>query len=107
MNAEQHRRLIGNDVVVLVFHDGDGAFDPAPLNALGTVPQIFGVVRRHSVTSSDATHYRVEFFSRPNIKPYAPHLAMDQVFTAAELKEFLFTKCTLRRREHYRARLTL
>lgn len=47
MNAEQHRRLIGNDVVFIIFHDNECSFDPSPLNALGTVPQVFGVVQKY------------------------------------------------------------
>ena len=47
MDTEQHRRLIGNDVVFIIFHDGSERFDPAPLDGLGTVPQVFGVVQKH------------------------------------------------------------
>lgn len=45
MNSEQHRRLIGNDVVFVIFHDSDQMFDPNPLDTLGTVPHIFAVVQ--------------------------------------------------------------
>jgi hypothetical protein len=44
MIAEQHRRLLGNDVNFIIFHDGPEAFNPDPMNELGTVPQVFGVV---------------------------------------------------------------
>jgi len=89
LNSEQHRRLIGNDVVVAVYYDGPGPFNPVALNQLGTVPQIFAVVSPHAEQL-----YRLDMFSRPNIKAYAPHLAIDQLFTLPQLKDFLFTKCT-------------
>lgn len=97
LNPEQHRRLIGNDVVVLLYHDpplnGGGPpppYDPTPLNALGTVPQIFAVVQRHPEAALDA--YRLDFFARPNIKPYRPALARDQLWRAIELQDWLLTK---------------
>ncbi len=47
MIAEQHRRLLGNDVNFIIFHEAHEPFDPAPMNELGTVPQVFGVVTPH------------------------------------------------------------
>jgi len=86
LTPEQHRRLIGNDVVVIIFHDSSNPFVPDPISNIGTVPQIFGVVSPHE------DKYRVGFFSRPNIKPYAPHIPVDYLFTADKLKDFVFTK---------------
>jgi hypothetical protein len=45
MNSEQHRRLIGNDVAFVIFHDSPQPYDPNPLDTLGTVPHIFAVVQ--------------------------------------------------------------
>jgi hypothetical protein len=99
MNAEQHRRLIGNDVVFIIFHDSDSSFDPSPLNALGTVPQVFGVVQKYQEDSYRYflacllfTSSRLGFFSRPNIKPYHPFLPADVAFHSDDVKDFLFTK---------------
>lgn len=89
MDAEQHRRLIGNDVVVIIFNDSPNPFVPDPLDSIGTVPQIFGVV---SLRFKD---YRVAFFSRPNIKPYRPHLCPNHLWTPTQtkqFKDFLLTK---------------
>lgn len=42
MNAEGHRRLIGNDVALVFFLDADvSAFDASYLTDLGAVPQIY------------------------------------------------------------------
>ena len=54
-NAEQHRRLIGNDIAVIVFHE-DSKLDPTHLNELGTVPQVFAVV--HPIGKSGPAGYR-------------------------------------------------
>eukprot|EP01124_Arcella_intermedia_P012070 TRINITY_DN18383_c0_g1_i1.p1 TRINITY_DN18383_c0_g1~~TRINITY_DN18383_c0_g1_i1.p1 ORF type:complete len:1012 (+),score=193.77 TRINITY_DN18383_c0_g1_i1:180-3215(+) len=96
MDSEQHRRLIGNDVVFVIFHDTQKggtegipvmeSFDPGPLDALGTVPQVFGVVQEYGDS------YRFGFFSRPTIKPYDPRVPENYLFSPAELKDFLFTK---------------
>jgi hypothetical protein len=47
MNAEGHRRLIGNDIAILIFleEDEDFTFDPTGVGNLGTVPQVFAVVQ--------------------------------------------------------------
>lgn len=100
LTPEQHRRLIGNDVVVIIFHDGPNSFVPDPISNIGTVPQIFGVVSPHedkyrsfpTPLSSKLKPYRVGFFSRPNIKPYAPYIPVDYLFPADKLKDFVFTK---------------
>eukprot|EP01126_Amoeba_proteus_P056814 TRINITY_DN7194_c0_g1_i4.p1 TRINITY_DN7194_c0_g1~~TRINITY_DN7194_c0_g1_i4.p1 ORF type:complete len:258 (-),score=52.97 TRINITY_DN7194_c0_g1_i4:1020-1793(-) len=55
MNSEQHRRLIGNDIVFIIFHDSCVPLDPTPLDSLGTVPQVFCVVQP---LSSDSFRYR-------------------------------------------------
>jgi len=56
------------------------------LDALGTVPQVFGVVQKYE------EKYRLGFFSRPTIKPYDPAIPALHLFPREELKDFLFTK---------------
>eukprot|EP01125_Pyxidicula_operculata_P001024 TRINITY_DN108_c8_g2_i1.p1 TRINITY_DN108_c8_g2~~TRINITY_DN108_c8_g2_i1.p1 ORF type:complete len:1167 (+),score=338.57 TRINITY_DN108_c8_g2_i1:63-3563(+) len=83
---EQHRRLIGNDIVFVIFHDSTVPFDPAPLDALGTVPQVFGVVQKHE------DNYRMAFFTRPNIKPFTPTVPANHAFAKDSIRDFLFEK---------------
>eukprot|EP01125_Pyxidicula_operculata_P017144 TRINITY_DN597_c2_g1_i1.p1 TRINITY_DN597_c2_g1~~TRINITY_DN597_c2_g1_i1.p1 ORF type:complete len:1127 (-),score=295.82 TRINITY_DN597_c2_g1_i1:160-3540(-) len=94
MNPEQHRRLIGNDVIFILFHDNNEPFDPGPLDSLGTVPQVFGVVQRYQDELDDKQecYYRMGFFSRPNIKSFEPLIPEHYYFPKSELKDFLFTK---------------
>lgn len=46
LNAEGHRRLIGNDIAVIFFmEENSGKFDPSFMDQLGQVPQVFAVVQ--------------------------------------------------------------
>lgn len=88
-NAEQHRRLIGNDIVFIVFHEADsGPFDPTSLDQLGTVPQIYCVVQPLGA------RYRVCVVARPNIKIFGPPLPRSYSFDGPTLRSFLLTLCT-------------
>jgi len=88
MNAEQHRRLIGNDICVLIYYDSPlSSFDPTPLNSLGTVPQVFTVVQPNN------NCYRFGSFNRANLKPFLPEAPpRDYIFSISDLKNYLFTK---------------
>jgi len=65
-NSEQHRRLIGNDIVHILFYDNE----TQPLNTnviqMGTVPHIFAVVR------PNGPKYNLGFFYRETIYGYKP-----------------------------------
>lgn len=87
MDAEQHRRLIGNDVVFVIYHDSLEPFDPTPLDTLGTVPQVFAVVQK-----PHEHYFRLGLFTRPNIKPYFPCLPKYHLFSPTCLKDYLFIK---------------
>jgi len=84
LGAEEHRRLIGNDVAVVFFHE-DGDFDASQLDKLGTVPQNFVVV------SPFKENYRIAAFANVNIKPYGPPIPMETI-TPEDTKELLLTK---------------
>jgi len=67
LNAEGHRRLVGNDIAVIIFREeGPEKFDVTNIDKLGTVPQVFALIQ----PSGDK--FRLSFFSTRNIKPYAP-----------------------------------
>eukprot|EP01130_Rhizamoeba_saxonica_P008423 TRINITY_DN3409_c0_g1_i1.p1 TRINITY_DN3409_c0_g1~~TRINITY_DN3409_c0_g1_i1.p1 ORF type:complete len:500 (-),score=121.85 TRINITY_DN3409_c0_g1_i1:40-1539(-) len=87
MNSEQHRRLIGNDMAVIIYYEGTEPFNPEPLNGIGGVPQVFSVIQPVE------NMYRCGFFSRGNIKPYLPAAApLDHLFSPETLKDYLLTK---------------
>lgn len=48
LTSEMHRRLIGNDICVLVYYDEPNpalSLNPLVFDGLGTVPQVFAVVQ--------------------------------------------------------------
>ena len=44
LSADEHRRLIGNDLAIIFFLDEGAEFDPSQVTALGKVPMIYIVV---------------------------------------------------------------
>eukprot|EP01127_Copromyxa_protea_P010816 TRINITY_DN267_c0_g2_i1.p1 TRINITY_DN267_c0_g2~~TRINITY_DN267_c0_g2_i1.p1 ORF type:complete len:365 (+),score=61.04 TRINITY_DN267_c0_g2_i1:378-1472(+) len=86
LNSEEHRRLIGNDVVFIIFHEGEGAFDPTPLDGIGTVPQVFLVVK------PEGDRFRLGTFTRPNIREFDPALSSLQTYTEDSIKDILLVK---------------
>jgi len=84
LGAEEHRRLIGNDVAVIFFQE-EGEFDASQIAKLGTVPQIFAVV------TPLENNYRIATFSNVNIKAYGPSIPCEPL-TPDETKELLLTK---------------
>jgi len=89
MDPEGHRRLIGNDICVAIYYDHSQLkpFVPTPIDALGSVPQVFAVVQPHE------SLYRFGFFSRQSIKPFTPEAPpFDYEFDISNLKDFLLTK---------------
>eukprot|EP01091_Cochliopodium_minus_P000913 TRINITY_DN1080_c0_g6_i1.p1 TRINITY_DN1080_c0_g6~~TRINITY_DN1080_c0_g6_i1.p1 ORF type:complete len:739 (-),score=227.44 TRINITY_DN1080_c0_g6_i1:18-2234(-) len=74
MNAEQQRRLVGNDTAIIFFHESTSKTfnSSAPRSAMS---QIFSVVQPRS-----PSHYKVSFLSRNKIKPYKPTLPKNPTF---------------------------
>jgi len=76
LNAEEIRRLIGNDIQMLFYLEEDPGndlkFDCSSIESFGEVPQVFAVIQP---TKSDKTQeflYRLAFFSKSNISSYCP-----------------------------------
>eukprot|EP01124_Arcella_intermedia_P007740 TRINITY_DN14793_c0_g1_i1.p1 TRINITY_DN14793_c0_g1~~TRINITY_DN14793_c0_g1_i1.p1 ORF type:complete len:1141 (-),score=267.27 TRINITY_DN14793_c0_g1_i1:23-3340(-) len=86
LTAEGHRRLVGNDIAVIVFLDETiKNFDPSCMLQLGTVPQNFVVVQ------PIGSEYKVGFFSAINIKtflPAPPSFLLDK----KQMKDMILTK---------------
>ena len=85
MGSEQHRRLIGNDVVVIIFKES-GSLDISDIG-LGTVPQVYLVVQPIPKSSN----FRVAAFSRVNVKPFGPDIPQNPI-EATSLKDYILTK---------------
>jgi len=87
MDSEAQRRLIGNDFVILFFIES-GSFNPSYLSQLGTVQQIYGVIR----PTNDGNKYQAAFLNTRNIKEYSPHLPNIPIDNT-EIQNILLTKC--------------
>jgi len=117
LDAEQRRRLIGNDVLVIFFqdtalkdcnnsgnsnndnhnsNDGNTSFrvpiTTSKLTELGQFPQVYGVVRPYYVPATKQTVYKIGFVTRAKIPFYGPEIPKDHLFDPGTLKEFLLTK---------------
>jgi len=91
LSSEQHRRLVGNDICVLIYFDEPNAaltLSPLAFDGLGTVPQVFAVVQ-----PQEQDTYRLGFFRRSNLKSYGPECPPSAyTFNVADVKDYLFTK---------------
>eukprot|EP01126_Amoeba_proteus_P027312 TRINITY_DN2710_c0_g1_i2.p2 TRINITY_DN2710_c0_g1~~TRINITY_DN2710_c0_g1_i2.p2 ORF type:complete len:278 (+),score=69.54 TRINITY_DN2710_c0_g1_i2:1118-1951(+) len=91
LTPEQHRRLIGNDVNVIIFLEtkSNKPFDESSCEALGKIPQVFVLV---SVAEDDK--YKISFFRKttlPAFDPLPPPLGC--TLTLEEAKDFILKKC--------------
>jgi hypothetical protein len=87
LNSEQTRRLIGNDLNVIIFQESGEPMNPIELDKLGTVPHCFTVVR-----PVKKGLYRVAALTRVNVKQYGPEIPRDWICDDDALREFLLTK---------------
>jgi len=74
-----------NDIVI-IFYLEKGKFDPTLVGKLGTVPQVFAVVR-----PEPNQHFSVGFFSNINIKETLPRIPVHQL-SPLDTKQLILTK---------------
>ena len=87
----ERKRHLGNDIVVLVFHTGTGALDPACFKS--QFNHVFIVVRPTPASTPDNPHYTVAVIMRGEVRPFTPQFPRDYVFSRDEFfREFILTK---------------
>lgn len=100
LNAEEHRRLIGNDIAVIIYVEKGATFSPKFLLELGTVQQVYVVVRpeennklwRHVLpTPLQILLFSLATFSNINIKDI-PLVPPDHPVDLPTLKQYVLTK---------------
>jgi len=94
LDSEQHRRLIGNDIAVIIFFDNSFRIGESitlfDANGIGIVPQVFAVVEP-DINNID--NYRLAFFNGSNLGNYKPQSPPSNYFFHFEdIRDFLFTK---------------
>jgi len=85
----ERKRHLGNDVVVVVFKEGNSPFDPAILQS--QFNHVFVVVKPEK-DKSGKTHYRIANASKSAVNTFEPFIS-NPVFPKSEkFREFLLTK---------------
>jgi hypothetical protein len=88
----ERKRHIGNDVVILVYKEGDTPFDP--LRMASQFNHVFIVVQPEGKRRGNTT-YRVAIANKPGVEPYGPFLGSGVVFERNnEFREWILTKST-------------
>lgn len=92
LNKEQHRRLVGNDICVIIYYEdlerpaNPRPFVPEPLHGIGAVPQVFAVV------SPVQGVHRLSYLQGTNLKEFEPSAPpRDYGLDDGSLREYLFT----------------
>jgi len=87
LNEEETRRLIGNDIMMLIFlEEGDDVyFDPSEIDKFGEVPQGFVVVQ------PVGDRYRIASFKKKNLTEHSPKPPIGLI-ESREAKECILTK---------------
>eukprot|EP01129_Flabellula_baltica_P010426 TRINITY_DN4402_c0_g1_i3.p1 TRINITY_DN4402_c0_g1~~TRINITY_DN4402_c0_g1_i3.p1 ORF type:complete len:460 (-),score=93.49 TRINITY_DN4402_c0_g1_i3:211-1590(-) len=90
MNADQHRRNIGNDMTFLIYFDNAHDDLDTSIFELGSVPHIFAVVR--PAEGPEPHSYRIGGFTRDNVPPFHPlPPPPNDVFHIRFVREFVYT----------------
>jgi len=86
MDAEQIRRLVGNDQAFICFKDEGESFDSSELTQLGNMPQIFVVVQPY------AGKYRVNSIHRKSSVDCSPGIPKGYLFEPEDIFDFILCK---------------
>jgi hypothetical protein len=86
----ERKRHLGNDVVLIVFKEGNTPFNPKCIRS--HFNHIFVVVQVYSKTP-EKTLYKVAVATKGGVEPFGPNVPMDGIFSDTELfRRFLLTK---------------
>lgn len=87
----ERKRHLGNDIVILVFHDGKGVFDPSCIRS--HFNHVFIIVRPVFVEGEKTPHYKVSVVYKGEVLPFLPRFPKDYIFEEGEyFREFVLTK---------------
>lgn len=87
----ERKRHLGNDIVILVFHDGKGVFDPSCIRS--HFNHVFVIVRPVFVEGEKTPHYKLSVVYKGEVLPFPPKYPKDYIFEEGEyFREFVLTK---------------
>jgi len=93
VNTQQleRKRHIGNDIVVIVFKEGDQTYDPNCIKS--EFNHIFAVVSKITKPGDATTYYRLELANKDGVPPFKPDLPTAAIFEKGDLfRDFLLCK---------------
>ncbi|KAJ6244461.1 rap gtpase-activating protein [Anaeramoeba flamelloides] len=82
------KKHLGNDMVLIVFVDGNNKFDPSSFLS----HQLHLIIAIKPVIQGQKKKYRVEISRRNIIEEFEPYLPSSPLFEPEELRDFLLTK---------------
>jgi len=86
MDAEQNRRLVGNDQAFICFKDEGEALDTSEITLLGNMPQIFLVVQPY------AGKYRISSIHRKSCMDCTPGIPKGCLFEPEDIFDYILCK---------------
>lgn len=90
----ERKRHLGNDVVVIVFFEGDGEFDPSAVKSQFNHIWIVVAVDGSSIPELGKVRYRVTVCCKNDVPRWEPLLPYPPVFDRDDaLRQFLLYKC--------------
>ncbi|KAL6078755.1 putative Rap/Ran GTPase-activating protein [Balamuthia mandrillaris] len=88
----ERKRHIGNDIVVIVWQDGDTVYRPTTISSR-QVHVAFVIKAVVMEDEPEETYYRMAVVSKDGVPPFGPEMDPDAVFKKGEeFKEFFYTK---------------
>jgi len=88
----ERKKFIGNDVITIVFKEGDDPFDPTLITS--NFNHVYVVVQKIQDPNLKETHYKIAISTKPGVRSSTPALPNPPIFQKGEpFREFLLTKC--------------
>jgi len=86
----ERKRHLGNDIVCIIYKEGDSPFDPMCLTTHFT--NIFLIIQKDQ-RYTDKTYYKFAIANKTGVLPYGPYLNSPPVYEKTnEFRDFLLTK---------------
>jgi len=100
----ERKRHIGNDVVVIIYQEGDTPFDPCVMRSYFN--HVFFVIRRDKKESKlrNKTMYRIAITYKPGVHNFGPTIKSDPYEIGDDFRNFLLTKLINAERAAYHAK---
>ncbi|KAJ3442725.1 rap gtpase-activating protein [Anaeramoeba flamelloides] len=82
------KKHIGNDVVVIIFIDGNQKYNPESLKS----KQNHILIAVKPIIINEETKYHVEVLTKTNVPKYEPQLPNPPIFNQDQIRDFILTK---------------